>query len=101
MNVILSHEMSQPTYLNSNMYIIIGCDPQQHYEKMGWFTTSLVIGYLNCNDHLQFNIFSTCMSAIKQVVWLVTHAIHHMWNFIPMQLVQCNYNYVKMTIMQL
>jgi hypothetical protein len=35
MNVILSHEMSQPNYLNSNMYIIVGCDPQQHYEKMG------------------------------------------------------------------
>jgi hypothetical protein len=101
MNVILSHEMSQPTYLNSNMYIIIGCDLQQYYEKMGWFTTSLVIGYLNCNDHLQFNIYSTCMSAIKQVAWVVTHAIHRMWNFIHMQLVQRNYNYVKMITMQL
>jgi hypothetical protein len=24
-----------------------------HYEKIGWFATSLAIGFLSCNDHLQ------------------------------------------------
>jgi hypothetical protein len=37
------------------------------------------------------------VSTIGQVTWVTTNATHHMWNHIHMQLVQFNYNYVRIT----
>jgi hypothetical protein len=73
-----------------------------HYEKMGWFATNLITRFFNCNDHLQSittQWISTSVSAIGQIVWLTTNAIHCMWNHIHIQLMQLSYNYV--TLMQL
>ncbi len=63
----------------------LACDT--HFEKMGWFATSLAIGVLSCNDHSQFattrNIF-TNVNAIVQVAWVATYTTHYMWNYIHM-----------------
>jgi len=47
---------------------------------MGWFVTSLTIGFLNCNEHLQFiatQRISTCEIRFKDKTYgsniLVTH----------------------------
>jgi membrane protease subunit (stomatin/prohibitin family) len=75
----------------------------EHYQKMGWFSTSLAVGFLNCNDHLQlivtWRIFMG-MTIIKQVAWIAIDEIHHRWNCIRMQLLQFNYNYVGTIIVQ-
>jgi hypothetical protein len=59
----------------------------EHYQKMGWFSTSLAVGFLNCNDHLQLiptqRIF-TIVNVIGQVAWDASDATHHMWNHIHM-----------------
>jgi hypothetical protein len=54
---------------------------------------------LTCNDHLQLiaiQHISMSMSAIGQVTWVTTNVIniHYMWNHIPMQLMQLNYNHI-------
>jgi hypothetical protein len=71
---------------------------------MEWFVTSLVIGFLNCNNHLQLFV-TQCIfmnvSIIGQVIWVVMNVIHHMWNNIHMQLIQLNYNHVETIIVQL
>jgi hypothetical protein len=68
-----------------------------HFEKMGWFATSLITRFFNCNDH--FQIITTqwifiSVNAIGQVVWITTNAINYMWNHIHIQLMQLSYNYV-------
>jgi hypothetical protein len=79
---------------------------------MGWFATILAIGFLSCNEHLQFittQHISTSVNVVWQVAWISTNTTHHMWNHIQITLCHvicaiqfqlCRNNYY-ITIMQL
>jgi hypothetical protein len=70
---------------------------------MEWFVTSIAIGFLNCNNHLQLIVIQyifMSVNTIGQVIWIVMNVIHHMWNHIHMQLIQLNYNHVETIIIQ-
>jgi hypothetical protein len=72
------------------------------YEKMGWFATNLITRFFNCNDYLQIittQWISTNVSAIGQIVWITTNAIHCIWNHIHIQLMQLSYKYVEIITM--
>jgi hypothetical protein len=56
-----------------------------HYEKMGWFATSLANEFLSCKQ------FTTTQRS-EQITWVTIDSTHCVWNCIHMQLMQFNDN---------
>jgi hypothetical protein len=73
-------------------------------KEIGCFAISLATKFLSCNDHLQLHynlVYFYDMNVIRWVALVARYVTHRMWNCIHMKLVQLNYNYARITIMQL
>jgi hypothetical protein len=61
---------------------IVAFGYELHYEKIGWFTTSLAIGFLSCNDHLQLHYNLVYFYSMN-----ILNKLHELqWNYIHMKL---------------
>jgi hypothetical protein len=82
------HELNKTTYKQKiNVIINLHEFEMIHYEKMGWFVTSVAIRFLSYNDHLQ-------LVAIQRIlqVWVLLDMLHELQR---MQLTVCENIYIS------